>query len=62
MEHYDVLNAILATDCPRDSWEFEGRLFKLFEFEVHCAIIKIIAELVSTVDTIQYKIVKFEVI
>lgn len=58
MDHYDVLNAILANDCPR-STENDG-LIKTFEFELHCVTVRIKAELISTVDTIQYKILEFE--
>ena len=60
MEHYDVLNAILANDCPRRS-SVDG-MTKTFEFDLHCARVRVKAELISTVNTIQYKIVDFELI
>lgn len=56
--HYDVLNVMLAENCPltRDGDEVT------FEFVLCCRTARITAELISTVDTIQYKILEFEII
>lgn len=59
MEHYDVLNAILSEDCPREI--MEDGLVRIHEFELHCMTVRITAKLISTVDTIQYEILDFEV-
>lgn len=59
MDHYDVLNAMLAENCPTD--KSEDGMVSDFEFEGCCITFRIKAELISTVDTIQYKILKFEV-
>lgn len=60
MEHYDVLNAILTNDCPSHT-SIDG-VIRTFEIELHCSIVRIEAELISTVDTIQWKILNFEVV
>lgn len=58
LDHYDVLNAILANDCPK-SMEDDG-FVRTFEFELHCMTVRIKTRLISTVDTIQYEILEFE--
>lgn len=56
LDHYDVLNAMLAGNCPITRAGDE----MTFEFELHCTTVRIKAELISTMDTIQYKILDFE--
>lgn len=53
MEHYDVLNAILANTCVKE-WR-EGDK-KVFEIDLHCTVARVTATLISTVDTFQYEI------
>lgn len=60
MNHYDVLNAMLAENCPTD--KSEDGLINDFEFEGCCVSFRIKAELISTVNTIQYKILEFEIL
>lgn len=60
MEHYDVLNEMLANNCPTSM--SEDGLVRTFVFELHCMEVRITAELISTVDTIQYKILEFEMV
>jgi hypothetical protein len=60
LDHYDVLNAMLAENCPTD--KSDDGLISDFEFEGCCVSFRIKAELISTVDTIQWKIIEFEIL
>jgi hypothetical protein len=60
MEHRDVLNAMLAENCPTE--KSDDGLISDFEFEGCCVSYRIKAELISTVDTIQYTILEFEIL
>jgi hypothetical protein len=59
MEHDDALNLMLANACPRA--ENDGDI-RYFEFDLHCATAKVKAEVVSTLSTIQYKIISVEIV
>ena len=57
MNHVDVLNEMLANNCPSDNLSSDIRTFY---FEGHCVEYKITAKLLSIVPTITYEIISFE--
>lgn len=63
MDHYEGLNLMLANACPRGVVDAgDGDEYKIFEFDLHCDVAKVTAELISTIGTIQYRIVSVEII
>lgn len=59
MNHVDVLNEMLANNCPSDDLSSDIRTFY---FEGHCSEYKITAKLLTVVPTIAYEIISFEMI
>lgn len=52
-----VINEMLANACPREK---VGNL-SVFEFDLHCATVRITAELISTYKEIQYNVISVEI-
>ena len=52
MTHEEALNLILAHACPQEIDDYIGT----YVIELHCNMVKVTAELVSTFEMIQYKI------
>ena len=51
MKHKDILNQILANECPRQAF---GK-FRLFSINLHCATMNLVCELLPTTE-IRYKV------
>lgn len=63
MDHYEGLNLLLANACPKEIIDAgDGDYYKVFELDLHCDIAKVTAEVISTVGTIQFRIVSMEII
>lgn len=56
MTHEEALNLLLSANCTKG---FLGGV-NTFEFELHCETAIVKAELVSTVGSIQYKVISVE--
>lgn len=59
MTHTEALNLILSHACPSQIFGEDGYEFVI---DTHCTSLRVRANLVSSVDTVQYDILSVEVI
>lgn len=60
-KHYELMNLLLAHNCPSNASNDPTDDHAVFTIELHCVTFEVTARLTSTVNTIQYEIIDYKI-